>query len=169
MDEEVTASLHKHRRTTLERLEKYISDTYFTDVNLRGKLYPFKKNISKISHWRVPGGEGSWQQWSFRQMLTQSFTPIKVGESFGPTWSTHWFKIEIAIPEAWKGQPVLFRWKSQSEAMIWSRSGEPLQTGDSTACNCFPRVFCACDLRPTGGRAGRALFTKGMVQFEFSC
>lgn len=127
MDEEVTASLHKHRRTTLERLEKYISDTYFTDVNLRGKLYPFKKNISKISHWRVPGGEGSWQQWSFRQMLTQSFTPIKVGESFGPTWSTHWFKIEIAIPEAWKGQPVLFRWKSQSEAMIWSRSGEPLQ------------------------------------------
>lgn len=48
MDEEVTASLHKHRRTTLERLEKYISDTYFTDVNLRGKLYPFKKNISSM-------------------------------------------------------------------------------------------------------------------------
>lgn len=53
--------------------------------------YPFF--FIEISHWRVPGGEGSWQQWSFRQMLTQSFTPIKVGESFGPTWSTHWFKV----------------------------------------------------------------------------
>ena len=27
----------KHRRTTLERAEKFISPLYFTDVNLRGR------------------------------------------------------------------------------------------------------------------------------------
>ena len=31
-------AVQKHWRATLERVEKFVSDTYFTDVNLRGRF-----------------------------------------------------------------------------------------------------------------------------------
>ncbi|XP_069185625.1 alpha-mannosidase 2C1 isoform X1 [Procambarus clarkii] len=127
MDEEVKASMHKHRRTTLERIEKYVSDQHFEDVNLYGKLYPFSKEIDYLSHWCVPGGEGTWEQWSFERVITQDFQPVTIGESYGPLWSTHWFKIEVTIPESWKGQQTWLLWNSEAEAMLWSMNGEPLQ------------------------------------------
>jgi hypothetical protein len=43
----------KHRKITVERLEKFVSDTYFNDVNIRGKLYPqvSSKSVSlKVYH-----------------------------------------------------------------------------------------------------------------------
>ena len=60
----VKMSLHKNRRTTLERIEKFISRLYFTDVNLYGRIYPtqepvgkktytFKKLLIVIWCWRV--------------------------------------------------------------------------------------------------------------------
>ncbi|XP_071529830.1 alpha-mannosidase 2C1-like [Panulirus ornatus] len=127
MDDDVKASMHKHRHTTLERLEKYISENHFQDVNLRGKLYPFSKEIDRLYHWSMPDGQGAWEQWSFRQVITQDFRPANIGESFGPLWSTHWFRIEVTIPDSWKGQQVWLRWNSQAEAMLWSMNGEPLQ------------------------------------------
>ena len=44
------ASLHKNRRTTLERIEKFISRLYFTDVNLFGRLYPYKESVGKQTY-----------------------------------------------------------------------------------------------------------------------
>ena len=41
------ASLHKNRRTTLERIEKFVSRIYFTDVNLYGRIYPQQENVGK--------------------------------------------------------------------------------------------------------------------------
>uniref|UniRef100_A0A8C3VF21 alpha-mannosidase n=1 Tax=Catharus ustulatus TaxID=91951 RepID=A0A8C3VF21_CATUS len=43
----------KHRRTALERVEKFISDTYFTDCNLRGRWATcwFKVELSIPSAW----------------------------------------------------------------------------------------------------------------------
>ncbi|KAL7646644.1 UNVERIFIED_CONTAM: hypothetical protein RMT77_001895 [Armadillidium vulgare] len=127
MDPNVTASLIKHKRTTLERIEKYISKDYFTDVNLFGKLYPKRKDLSFIGHWSLPGGEGSWQDWDITTIFQQSFSPVNVGETFGPSWSTHWFKIEFSVPREWAHKEVRLRWKSQSEAMLWDTQGRPLQ------------------------------------------
>ena len=45
----MAASLHKHRRTTLERIEKFISTRYFTDVNLYGRLYPLSAPVGTQS------------------------------------------------------------------------------------------------------------------------
>jgi len=41
-------------------------------------------------------------------------------------WSTHWFKLELEIPEGWIGEEVRLIWDSTSEAMVW-KNGEPLQ------------------------------------------
>ena len=34
------------------------------------------------------------------------------------SWSTHWFKVTLQIPEDWCGEEVRFRWDSNSEAMV---------------------------------------------------
>ena len=54
MEKDVVASQHKHWRTTLERLEKYISHNLFKDVNLQSKLYPKAKPVD--SRWTQLSG-----------------------------------------------------------------------------------------------------------------
>ena len=36
-------------------------------------------------------------------------------------------KVELSIPQTWKGNEVILKWKSQSEAMIYNDKGHPLQ------------------------------------------
>lgn len=48
---DLKASLLKHRRTTFERVEKFISQDYFVDCNLRGRWVragPFAKSFPCI-------------------------------------------------------------------------------------------------------------------------
>ncbi|XP_046577418.1 LOW QUALITY PROTEIN: alpha-mannosidase 2C1-like [Haliotis rubra] len=108
----------KHRRTTLERAEKFISPIYFTDVNLRGKVYPKKAPLTKILHYatadRIP----------YEKAVKEKYTPAKVGESFGPTWSTHWFLLEMEVPADWEGEELI--WNSHTEALVWV-DGKPVQ------------------------------------------
>ncbi|RVE71820.1 hypothetical protein OJAV_G00055550 [Oryzias javanicus] len=110
----------KNRRTLLERAEKFISDVYFTDCNLSGRLHgdscPLQSLASFLSPKRIPFSEAS----------TQKFVPYEVGDSFGPTWWTCWFKVTLAIPESWKGKEVHLLWESDGEGMVW-RDGNPVQ------------------------------------------
>lgn len=55
------------------------------------------------------------------------FSKTEVGKNFGPTWATVWFKVRIEVPSTWKNEVVQFRWDSDSEAMVWSTDGKPLQ------------------------------------------
>nr|XP_027214752.1 alpha-mannosidase 2C1-like [Penaeus vannamei] len=125
-DPGVQASLHKNLKTTLPRIDNYINSTRFSSVNLKGRLYADTRPVS-LSHWAVPGGEGAWQSWTFEEVMQQTFLPTSVGESFGPTWTTHWFKVEYEIPEEWVGCEVRFRWATGSEATVWSSDGKLMQ------------------------------------------
>uniref|UniRef100_A0A3B5ASK5 Uncharacterized protein n=1 Tax=Stegastes partitus TaxID=144197 RepID=A0A3B5ASK5_9TELE len=62
----------KNRRTLLERAEKFISDIYFTDCNLRGRLYgdsnPLESITSFLSSKRI----------TFTEASKQNFAPYKV-------------------------------------------------------------------------------------------
>ncbi|KAF2345596.1 Glycoside hydrolase family 38 central domain, partial [Trinorchestia longiramus] len=86
----------------------------------------------ELSYWSVPGGEGAWVDYPFSEIITKTFTPTNLGSSFGPTWSTHWFKVELTLPAEWEGQQVNFRWNSDSEATLWSETGVVLQGLSST-------------------------------------
>ena len=33
----------------------------------------------------------------FKEATSHTFTPTKVGASFGPSWSTHWFKVQVTV------------------------------------------------------------------------
>ena len=42
----------------------------------------------------MPEGEGEWMNYTAQQIIEdEQFTPIELGGSYGPTWSTHWFKV----------------------------------------------------------------------------
>uniref|UniRef100_A0AAZ3R5B5 alpha-mannosidase n=1 Tax=Oncorhynchus tshawytscha TaxID=74940 RepID=A0AAZ3R5B5_ONCTS len=112
--------LQENRRTLLERAEKFISEIYFTDCNLRGRLYgdacPLESISSSLSQQRIP----------FLEAVKQNFEPYQVGDTFGPTWWTCWFKVSLRIPDSWRGKQVHLSWESDGEAMVW-RDEQPVQ------------------------------------------
>lgn len=57
-------------------------------------------------------------------MKDAKFEPAKIGDKFGPSWSTHWFKVEIKVPAAWSDEPVVFKWDCGNEGLIFTESGE---------------------------------------------
>uniref|UniRef100_A0A8C0DNA2 alpha-mannosidase n=1 Tax=Balaenoptera musculus TaxID=9771 RepID=A0A8C0DNA2_BALMU len=110
----------KHWRTTLERVEKFVSPLYFTDCNLRGRLFGDSCPVAELSSFLTP------ERLAYQEAVQQDFRPAQVGDSFGPTWWTCWFRVELTIPEAWVGQEVHLRWESDGEGLVW-RDGEPVQ------------------------------------------
>ncbi|CAG0918169.1 unnamed protein product [Notodromas monacha] len=121
------ASLRKNKRTTLERMEKFISTELFTDVNLHGQRYSAEKAVTDLSHWAGKDSEKDWRKYPFSIASVQTFKPVNIGDSFGPTWATHWFKVIIDIPESWKGETVHLIWNSSTEALLWSEDGKVVQ------------------------------------------
>uniref|UniRef100_A0A671MR21 Alpha-mannosidase 2C1-like n=2 Tax=Sinocyclocheilus anshuiensis TaxID=1608454 RepID=A0A671MR21_9TELE len=69
----------KNRRTLLERAEKFISDIYFTDCNLRGRLFGDTHPLESVSVFL------SEKRILYSEAIQQSFQPCKVGDVFGPT------------------------------------------------------------------------------------
>ncbi|XP_025246038.1 alpha-mannosidase 2C1 isoform X4 [Theropithecus gelada] len=110
----------KHWRTTLERVEKFVSPLYFTDCNLRGRLFGASCPVAALSSFLTP------DRLPYQEAVQRDFRPAQVGCSFGPTWWTCWFRVELTIPEAWVGQEVHLCWESDGEGLVW-RDGEPVQ------------------------------------------
>ena len=65
---------------------------------------------------------------TFEDATSHEFKPTRRGESFGPSWSTHWFKIELTVPESMRDAEHLeFHWDANNEGLIWTTEGHPLQ------------------------------------------
>ncbi|KAI8092804.1 galactose mutarotase-like domain-containing protein [Halteromyces radiatus] len=78
----------------------------------------------KLSVYDVP----DLKRITFKEAIGQKFEPIQQHQrSFGPSWSTHWFKVDIIIPEVMVDHPVVFQWDMDSEGLVWSTDGIPLQ------------------------------------------
>lgn len=134
MDTGVTSPPIKNWRSTLERIEKYVSPVYFADSNLYSRLYPKCLPVSEVYHAEPITKISSSaklcpsQRPSFADAIKQTFSEkVGVGSSYGPTWATHWFKIQLEIPDDWLGLEVHFRWDAGSEALLWSPDGKPIQ------------------------------------------
>ncbi|XP_054987726.1 alpha-mannosidase 2C1 isoform X1 [Sorex araneus] len=110
----------KHRRSTLERVEKFISPLYFTDCNLRGRLFGERRPAAALASFLAP------ERLPYGDAVCQRFRPASLGDRFGPTWWTCWFQVELTIPEDWVGQEIHFCWESDGESLVW-RDGQPVQ------------------------------------------
>lgn len=125
------------RNILLERLE-------FLET---GKCYPASQHISLksrlyASYLPVPvlsKTQGDTGHIPFAQALQLPYFPTNVGCSFGPLWTTHWFKVEFEVREEVPELHLI--WDTDSEAMLYSESGTPLQAfnggkGDDRRANC---------------------------------
>lgn len=133
-----TCSWTKHERTLTEKIEKFISTEYFTDVNLRGRLFSEERNLpDEILHFDAGQNRPDFEE--AKENLEVNGKPVNLGLSFGPTWATHWFRVDFSVPENFSS-PV-FIWDSGCEALVWSPDGEPIQGLSSD----FGRIEFALD------------------------
>jgi alpha-mannosidase len=102
----------KHYEITKRRIKQ------FTD-RLRDKLYTDRAPVGLTVY-------GPTDRIPYAEAMQGTFRPAHIGEKFGPPWSTHWFKVDIDVPAAWRGKEVHLLWDSISEGMIYL-DGKPAQ------------------------------------------
>jgi len=80
----------------------------------------------KLHVWSAPGSTRPTFDEATKK--ENEYREAKKGDSFGPSWSTHWFRVQFKLPQEWAHKPrVEFHWDSHSEAMVWTHDGKPLQ------------------------------------------
>jgi alpha-mannosidase len=62
---------------------------------------------------------------TFKDATSHDFKSAKVGEWFGPSWSTHWFKVQLTVPKHMLDKEHLeLEWDANCEGMIWTEHGD---------------------------------------------
>lgn len=56
-----------------------------------------------------------------------AFREAAVGESFGPTWATHVFRLDIVVPDEMHNACLHLVWDANCEAMVMDAEGAPRQ------------------------------------------
>ncbi|PGH28532.1 alpha-mannosidase [[Emmonsia] crescens] len=110
-----------------DRLRQFTDGGQYSGQNLVAKYYEATNDDEqhvKLSVYSVP----DLARPSFKDATSNEFKPTKRGESFGPSWSTHWFKIQLTVPEDMRKKERLeFHWDANNEGMVWTEDGKPLQ------------------------------------------
>lgn len=106
---------------TKGRITNFYSSSMFKDLNLPNFVWkPLNVDI-KMSVWAAP----NLTRPTFNDAVKQAFSPIDLSYSFGPTFSTHWVKLEFTIKSEHLPSYLIFN--PGCEALVWSKDGEPLQ------------------------------------------
>ena len=109
-----------------DRLRQFTAGGQYQGQNLLSAMYEGRNDTNvKLEVHSVP----DLARPSFKEAITKGeFKPTKKGESFGPSWSTHWFRITLKVPEDLLNKEHLeFHWDGDNEGLVWSEKGEPLQ------------------------------------------
>ncbi|KAK9452234.1 glycosyl hydrolases family 38 N-terminal domain-containing protein [Limtongia smithiae] len=117
------------------RFDQFLGDGPYKSLNL-----PAVRDLARVDDdhhvllevYSVPGQSRPL----FKDAIKGPFRPTAKGESFGPSWTTHWFRISIRIPQdgVWLDSERLeWHWECHNEGLIYNTDGLPLQglTGDN--------------------------------------
>ena len=116
------------------RLKTFLGGGYngqYSTFNLSSKLTLHRLddvNHVEISVWSPPG----LSKPTFAEAVRQTYRPTKKGETFGPPWSNHWFRVTLRIPPEWhECERVQLEWDASGEALVYSEDGQALQGASS--------------------------------------
>ncbi|KAJ3260214.1 Alpha-mannosidase 2C1 [Chytriomyces hyalinus] len=116
-------TLQKHRGITQARFERFMQRGQFDDVNLQTAQWVKRTNEAvTLSVFAPP----ELKRIPFEEAVKGEYKPAKIGDWFGPTNATFWFKADIEIPASWAGLEVQFEFDADNEVMIWSTDGKCL-------------------------------------------
>lgn len=130
----------KHFEVTKGRFGRFARE-------LKALLYPRVAPLTGLSVYSAPG------RCPFDEALSAEYRPTAEGETFGPGWSTHWFRVEYRVPADWRGEEVLLHFDSSSEGCVW-KDGVPLQ--GLTSYNAGPediRTYFTLHAKARGGES----------------
>ncbi|KAG2432931.1 hypothetical protein HXX76_008661 [Chlamydomonas incerta] len=115
-----------HRDITLGRLDGYLAAGQFADVNLRAAMW--RRRSADAVSLEVYSHPKDVPYPPYDVAIKMPYRPTAVGEAFGPSWTTHWFRVRARVPADWAGEgPLMFRWDSGSEAMLYLDGPTPRQ------------------------------------------
>lgn len=107
-----------------DRLRQFTDGGQYRDQGLVAKLDEGRASGSdwvKLSVYSPP----NLSRPTFKDATSHTFHSTRVGESFGPSWSTHWFKVQLTVPpELVKKEHLEFVWDANNEGMIWTTEGD---------------------------------------------
>ncbi|OOG00157.1 glycoside hydrolase family 38 protein [Aspergillus carbonarius ITEM 5010] len=110
-----------------DRLKQFTATGQYDGQNLISKLAEAVNSDEdhvKLSVYSVP----DLQRPTFKEATANEFKPTHIGASFGPSWSTHWFRIRLTVPEDMRKKERLeFHWDANNEGLVWTEDGRPLQ------------------------------------------
>ncbi|KAK4896721.1 Glycoside hydrolase, 38 vacuolar alpha mannosidase [Elasticomyces elasticus] len=112
-----------------DRLSQFTNNGQYKQQSLLAKLYDGRldsdKNI-KLEVWHAP----DLTRPTFKDATNKKneYVKAKKGDWFGPSWSTHWFRVTFSLPYEWTYKPcVELHWDANNEGMVWTEDGKPLQ------------------------------------------
>ncbi|PHH72826.1 hypothetical protein CDD80_4241 [Ophiocordyceps camponoti-rufipedis] len=110
-----------------DRIELFYKSGQYDKVNLLANLFKARysgKPHVKLYVWSAPDQERP----TFKEAVSHEFKETATGASFGPSWSTHWFRIHLTLPkDALDEELVVFEWDAGNEGLVWAPDGTPLQ------------------------------------------
>lgn len=156
-----TPKAHQLDSLRKDRLATFISRDQWQGINLLSVLYKKRYTDVQIEVYSVPNLERP----SFETATAASnrFRSTAVGESFGPSWSTHWFRITIDVPQY--EDSLEFHWDASSEGMIWTEDGEPLH-GLTGGHRCDRRVEF---IIPKSWKGRKSFYVEASMNGMFGC
>ncbi|PHH50111.1 Alpha-mannosidase [Ceratocystis fimbriata CBS 114723] len=127
-----------------DRIAQFTANGQWESHNLNSVMYDGTASGSphvRLWAWQAPGQERP----TFKEAVSQNFKPTSVGAMFGPSWSTHWIRVELTVPKDLREKEHLeFHWDAHNEGMVWSEDGVPLQglTGNNERIEwILPKLF----------------------------
>ncbi|KAI1872893.1 uncharacterized protein JN550_003767 [Neoarthrinium moseri] len=110
-----------------ERITQFYSTGQWEKQNLLAMMYEGKASGDphvRLWTWKAPG----LTRPTFKEAMQGEYEPTQVGAPFGPSWTTHWFRIKITVPKDLLDKEHLeFQWDANNEGMVWTEDGKPLQ------------------------------------------
>ncbi|PSN59654.1 alpha-mannosidase-like protein [Corynespora cassiicola Philippines] len=107
-----------------DRLRQFVDGGQYREQGLLAKLHEGRASGSdhiKLSVYSPP----NLSRPSFKEATSHEFKPTKVGEWFGPSWSTHWFKVQLTVPKDLQDKEHLeFVWDANNEGLIFTEKGD---------------------------------------------
>ncbi|KAI8208184.1 Alpha-mannosidase [Colletotrichum sp. SAR 10_86] len=110
-----------------ERINQFYSSGQWEKYNLLAMMTEGTASGEphvKLSVWDAPDTTRP----TFEDAVSHEFKKTEVGAWFGPSWSTHWFKVILTVPEELRDKELLeLHWDANNEGLVWTEDGKPLQ------------------------------------------
>lgn len=110
-----------------ERIEQFYRPGQYEGENLVAMMYEgIASGAPHVQLWTWAAPELSRP--TFKEAMKGEYKPTRTGESFGPSWSTHWFKVVLKVPDDLLDKEHLeMHWDGGNEGLVWTEDGNPLQ------------------------------------------